>query len=43
VHESPRTELGRYANTRVLYAGDTLDLNVGEGPRLAVDAARLLP
>ena len=43
VHEGPDAEVGRYGHTRVLRAGDTLDLNVGGGTTLAVAAARILP
>jgi Uma2 family endonuclease len=43
VHTGPRAELGRYEHARVLRAGDTLALNVGEGAVLEVEVARVLP
>jgi Uma2 family endonuclease len=43
VHEGPRAELGRYDHTRVLRAGETLDLNVREGGRIPIEVSRVLP
>jgi Uma2 family endonuclease len=43
VHEAPRADLGRYEQTRLLRAGERLDLIVGEGGRLVVEASRILP
>jgi Uma2 family endonuclease len=42
-HEGPQPEIGKYDEIRVLRAGDTLALHVGDSARLAIDVSRMLP